>query len=74
MGLATFMVDSNSARKKCKKDNNFKKAFPFCNGINRGMNRVIDYGALELLSKHPRIDPKRIGCLGISLGARGCLI
>ena len=74
MGLATFMVDSNSARKKCKKDNNFKKAFPFCNAINRGMNRVIDgYGALELLSKHPRIDPKRIGCLGISLGARGCL-
>ena len=29
--------------------------------------------ALELLSKHPRIDPKRIGCLGNSLGARGCL-
>jgi dienelactone hydrolase len=38
------------------------------------MGRVIDgYGALELLSNHPRIDPKRIGCLGISLGARGCL-
>jgi dienelactone hydrolase len=38
------------------------------------MNRTIDgYGALELLSKHPRIDPKRIGCMGFSLGARGCL-
>jgi acetyl esterase/lipase len=38
------------------------------------MNRIIDgYGALELLSKHPRIDPKRIGCMGFSLGARGCL-
>jgi dienelactone hydrolase len=74
MGLATFMVDSNWARRKCKKDNNFKKAIPFCAAINRGMGRVIDgYGALELLSKHPRIDPKRIGCLGISLGARGCL-
>ena len=31
------------------------------------------YGALKLLSNHPRIDPKRIGCIGMSLGARGCL-
>ena len=74
MGLATFMVNSNSARKNCKKDNGFKKAVRFCNAINRGMNRIIDgYGALELLSKHPRINSKRIGCLGISLGAKGCL-
>jgi len=74
MGLATFMVDSNWARRNCKKDNNFKKAIPWCAAINRGMNRIIDgYGALEVLSKHPRIDPKRIGCIGMSLGARGCL-
>ena len=74
MGLATFMVDSNWARRNCKKDNKFKKAIPWCAAINRGMNRIIaGYGALELLSKHPRIDPARIGCLGISLGARGCL-
>ena len=74
MGLATFMVDSNWARRNCKKDNKFKKAIPWCAAINRGMNRIIDgYGALELLSKNPRIDPARIGCLGISLGARGCL-
>ena len=74
MGLATFMVDSNWARRNCKKDNKFKKAIPWCAAINRGMNRIIDgYGALELLSKHPRNDPTRIGCLGISLGARGCL-
>ena len=74
MGLATFMVDSNWARRNCKKDNKFKKAIPWCAAINRGMNRIIDgYGALELLSKHPRIDPKRIGCMGFSLGARGCL-
>ena len=74
MGLATFMVDSNWARRKCKKENNFKKAIPWCAAVNRGMNRIIDgYGALKLLSKHPRIDPKRIGCLGISLGAKGCL-
>ena len=74
MGLATFMVDSGWARRNCKKDNNFKKAIPFCAARNKGMNRIIDgYRALELLSKHPRIDPARIGCLGISLGARGCL-
>jgi len=74
IGLATFMVDSNWARRKCKKENNFKKEIPWCAAANRGMNRVIDgYGALELLSNHPRIDPARIGCLGISLGARGCL-
>ncbi len=73
MGLATFNVDSNWARRNCKKDNKFKKAIPWCAAINRGMNRIIDgYGALELLSKHPRIDPKRIGCMGFSLGARGC--
>ena len=74
IGLATFVVDSNWARRNCKKDNNFKKATKNCNDIHRGMGRIVDgYRALELLSKHPRIDPKRIGCLGISLGARGCL-
>jgi len=74
MGIATFMVDSNWARKKCKKENNFKKAIKWCADIHRGMNRIVDgYRALEFLSKHPRINPDRIGCLGISLGARGCL-
>jgi dienelactone hydrolase len=72
IGLATFMVDSNWARKKCKKE--FKKAIKWCADVHRGMNRIVDgYRALEFLSKHPRIDPARIGCLGISLGARGCL-
>jgi len=78
MGLATFMVDSNWARRKCKKQLKqtikLKKSIPYCNEVHRGITRIIDgYGALELLSNHPRIDPKRIGCLGISLGARGCL-
>ena len=74
IGIATFMVDSNWGRKKCKKDSNLKKDIKWCAAANRGMNRVIDgYGALELLSNHPRIDPKRIGCIGMSLGARGCL-
>jgi len=75
MGIATFMVDSNWARKKCKKENKeFKKAIKWCADVHRGMNRIVDgYRALELLSQHPRINPDRIGCLGISLGARGCL-
>ena len=72
MGLATFMVDSNYPRRKCKKT--FKKAIPNCNDVHRGITRIVDARrALEFLSKHPRIDPDRIGCLGISLGARGCL-
>jgi dienelactone hydrolase len=72
IGLATFMLDSNWGRRKCRKQ--FKKAIPYCNDVHRGMTRIVDgYRALELLSKHPRIDPARIGCLGISLGARGCL-
>ena len=72
IGIATFIVDSNWPRRKCKKD--FKKAIPNCNDVHRGVTRIVDgYRALEFLSKHPRIDPSRIGCLGISLGARGCL-
>jgi len=74
IGLATFMVDSNWGRRNCKKI--FKKTVKglWCADVNQGMNRIIDgYRALELLSKHPRIDPVRIGCLGISLGAKGCL-
>ena len=72
MGLATFMVDSNWPRRKCKKT--FKKAIPNCNDVHKGITRIVDgYRALELLSKHPRIDPDKIGCIGMSLGARGCL-
>ena len=72
MGLATFMVDSNYPRRKCKKM--FKKAIPNCNDVHKGITRIVDARrALELLSKHPRIDPARIGCLGSSLGGVGCL-
>ena len=72
IGLATFMVDSNWGRRKCKKI--FKKTIPNCNDIHKGITRIVDgYRALELLSKHPRIDPNKIGCIGMSLGARGCL-
>ena len=39
-GLATFMVDSNWARRNCKKDNNFKKAIPNCNDIHREIGRA----------------------------------
>ena len=77
IGLATFMVDSNWARRNCKKDKknkSFKVGGPYCNGTHRGMLRIVDaYRALELLSKHPRIDATRLGCLGTSLGGVGCL-
>ena len=48
IGLATFMVDSNWARKKCKKDSNFKKEIPWCAAANRGMNRVISSSSLKI--------------------------
>ena len=72
MGLATFMVDSNYPRRKCKKM--FKKAIPNCNDVHKGITRIVDARrALKLLSNHPRIDPARIGCIGSSLGGVGCL-
>lgn len=71
IGLATFMVDSNWARKKCKKE--FKKAIKWCADVHRGMNRIIDgYAALELLSKHP-LAPSEIPKQPIRAGSiRGC--
>ena len=61
IGLATFTVDSNWARRKCRSDKENKSFYvggPFCNGTHKGMLRIVDaYRALELLSKHPRIDP-----------------
>ena len=49
MGLATFMVDSNWPRRKCKKT--FKKAIPNCNDVHKGITRIVDARrALELLS------------------------
>ena len=66
IGLATFMVDSNWARRKCKK--NLKKQFQIVADVHQGVTRIVDgYHALELLSKHPRIDPARIGCLAFHL-------
>ena len=66
MGVATFVVDSFTAR-----------------GINNTVNdqsqlgrlamTVDAYRALDLLSKHPRIDPARIALVGFSRGAQPTL-
>lgn len=65
MGVATFVVDSYTGR-----------------GLPHGMApgapsagaRIVDaYRALELLSKHPRIDPDRIAIMGFSHGGWAAL-
>ncbi len=66
MGVATFVIDSFSAR-----------------GINNTrddqsqlgrLQMIFDaYRALELLAKHPRVDPKRIAVMGFSRGGQAAL-
>ena len=70
IGLATFVVDSNSTRGcpastrgTCK---NYSK--------HQGMVNIVDaYRALEILSTHPRIDPARIAVMGFSVGGKASL-
>ena len=58
LGLATFIIDSNS-RKGC----------PKCYSQNEGLPNMVDaYRALELLSTHPKIDSSRIAIMGFSVG------
>ena len=67
IGIATFDLDSNSAR-GCRKQE--KKVIICKNGyLHQGLGHIPDaYRALSLLSTHPRIDPNRIGLMGFSIG------
>ena len=72
IGIATFVLDSNSAR-GCRKQ---EKKVTICkNGyLHQGLGHIPDaYRALDLLSTHPRIDPNRIALMGFSIGGKAAL-
>jgi len=62
LGIATFVMDSFSPR-------GLTSTVTDQSRLGR-LQMVYDaYRALELLAKHPRVDPERIGVIGISRGA-----
>jgi len=61
MGVATFVFDSFTARGIVNTNNDQDQL--------GGLAVVVDaYRALELIAKHPRIDPERIALMGFSKG------
>ena len=70
IGLATFVVDSNSTRGCPASTKGACKNY----SLNQGMVNIVDaYQALEILSTHPRIDPTRIAVMGFSVGGKASL-
>jgi len=66
MGISTFVIDGFSGRGLTSVNQDQAK-------LGR-LNFILDiYGALEILSKHPRIDPERIVLMGFSRGGQGTL-
>lgn len=62
LGIATFVMDSFSPR-------GLTSTVTDQSRLGR-LQMIYDaYRALELLAKHPRVDPERIGVIGISRGA-----
>ncbi len=65
-GVATFVVDSFSGRGLVDVRNDQSQ-------LGRLAGVVDVYRALELLAKHPRIDPRRIAVMGFSRGGQAAL-
>ncbi|MBO0764184.1 MAG: dienelactone hydrolase family protein [Hyphomicrobiaceae bacterium] len=66
MGFATFLVDSFSARGLVSVSAN--QAL-----LGRLVQTYDAYRALELIAKHPRVDPARIAAMGFSRGGQAIL-
>ena len=66
MGVATFVIDSFTARGIVSTVNDQSQ-------LGRLAMTVDAYRALDLLAKHPRIDPARIALMGFSRGAQPTL-
>jgi dienelactone hydrolase len=66
MGVSTFVIDGFTGRGLTAVSTNQA-------ALGR-LNFIIDiYGALELLAKHPRVDPERIVLMGFSRGGQAAL-
>ncbi len=66
LGVATFVLDSFTARGISNTNNDQSQ-------LGRLAMIVDVYRALEVLAKHPRIDPPRIALMGFSRGGRAAL-
>ena len=62
-GIAAFVVDGFG-------DRNIREICTGRDRVNIASILTDVYRALELLSTHPRVDPSRIGIMGLSLGGR----
>jgi dienelactone hydrolase len=66
IGISTFVIDGFSGRGLTSVNQDQAK-------LGR-LNFILDiYGALEILAKHPRVDPERIALMGFSRGGQGAL-
>jgi dienelactone hydrolase len=66
LGLATFLVDSFTGRGVTSVVNDQAQ-------LGRLVQVFDSFRALELIAKHPRIDPGRIAAMGFSRGGQGAL-
>jgi dienelactone hydrolase len=66
LGVATFLVDSFTGRGLTRLNEDQSK-------LGRMVQVFDGFRALELLAKHPRIDPSRIAAMGFSRGGQGVL-
>jgi dienelactone hydrolase len=66
LGISTFVIDGFSERGLTSVNQD--------QGRLGRLNFILDiYGALEILAKHPRVDPERIALMGFSRGGQGAL-
>ena len=66
MGISTFVIDGFSGRGLTAVGPN--------QGLLGRLNFIVDiYRSLEILAKHPRVDPERIALMGFSRGGQAAL-
>src|ERR1051325_7357616 len=66
LGLSTFVIDAFTGRGLQGTNTN--------QALLGRLNFILDiYGALEVLAKHPRVDPQRLALMGFSRGGQAAL-